>query len=417
MPDITTSLPSRDVLIITGGTSPQVVTETVYALVLAKTASEQRPFFPGRIVCVVTANVAERFGDRLVQALESLAAEVGVAAAWGTPVIAVPKLGDGTLLEDVRSQDDSVLFGDFITELVRQETQDPATRVYLSLAGGRKTMTYYGGAARGRWGRPQDKLLHVLLGVSPNAANPTLRPEDFERLDEFWFPRKNRSALPSTGSRQADGIDAGDAIVNLHEVPFVPLRDLLPPWVTAEPLSYAAWVERFRAALADRLILRLTAATRHVQIGDLADFHLAPNEFALYQLMAEWARDEIPGAGPEGVGPDHHGWLTTDILAWPELADPNPIWRFMEIYASACVCESEKPDLMRHNITPKPANQEQREGNRRFFTPILSRLRDQIQIQVKFPSIINRFCPPKITSKKEKKFGLCLSPKEISILY
>jgi CRISPR-associated protein (TIGR02584 family) len=69
----------REVLIVTGGMTPQVVTETVYAL--AKRAPD--PLIPAKIVCVVTGGSRQRFGAPLAEALASLCDELGIAAAWG----------------------------------------------------------------------------------------------------------------------------------------------------------------------------------------------------------------------------------------------------------------------------------------------------------------------------------------------
>ena len=150
--------PMTDVLIVTGGLTPQVVTATVYALSLAYKKHGPQSFLPMRIICVVTGNVAERFGSHLENALSRLAEDVGLSVTWGPLIIAVPKTASGDHLADVRTDDDAVLFGDFISELVRNETSDPQSRVYLSLAGGRKTMSFHGGAAMGLWARPQDLL-------------------------------------------------------------------------------------------------------------------------------------------------------------------------------------------------------------------------------------------------------------------
>jgi CRISPR-associated protein (TIGR02584 family) len=411
----------REVLIVTGGLTPQVVTETVYGLARPNQRVDEADvptndrIVPHRIICVVTQGVARRFLDELDDALLNLAKEWDIEPRWGKPLVQVPTDG-GRLLTDVRTYEDSVVFGDFVTELVRRETLDDDTRVHLSIAGGRKTMSFHGGAALGLWGRPQDQLSHVLVAVNPEAKgrDPSLEPEDFEHSSEFWHPTRNDHWI--TG-RDGKRVNARDAAIDLADVPFVPLRDLLPPWMAEETLSYRALVERFRAALSRRLVLRLTTSQRRVRIGQFAEFRLPPVQFALYQLMAEWACDEIPGAGPAGIGgKEHRGWLTTDMLAKPHLVrHVNPIERYLRIYDSVSALESAKAPKIRDQITPHPNNTRQERDNRRYFRDKLSHLRKRIARELKIPVLFGRFGSPPHPSSKEKKFGLELTKDEIII--
>ncbi len=403
----------RNVLIVTGGQTPQVVTETVWALA----RRPDNPFFPDRIVCVVTGAVAARFYGELTAALDQLAEQWNLQPRWGKPEVAIPLFADGTPVNDVRDHAGSVLFADFITELVRRETADPRVRLHLSLAGGRKTMSYHAGAAMGLWGRPQDELSHVLVGIRPDAAlrEPPLQAEEFERSNGFWFPTPRDCEIPGGNGRM---VNAREAVIDLSDVPFVSVRDLLPSSMVGERLSHETWVRRFREAVAGRLVLHLTTAERQVRIGDLADFKLPPIEFALYQLMAEWAQQEIRGGGPGGIGPAHAGWLTMAMITHPEMVPMvNPIERLIEIYTSTCVEGSDKGEQMSYNITPRPENDTQRKNNGIYLATPLSRLRKRIAKELGHHLMVcERFSPPAMTSKKGNAFGLRLRPEEIVIV-
>jgi hypothetical protein len=90
----------------------------------------------------------------------------------------------GQFLDDIREGSHNEALGDFIAGFIREKSQDSNTRLHCSLAGGRKTMSFYLGSALQLFGRPWDKLYHVL--VSP----------EFESHPEFYYkPRKDRSYL------------------------------------------------------------------------------------------------------------------------------------------------------------------------------------------------------------------------------
>ncbi len=399
----------RKVLIVTGGTSPQVVTETVFAL--ARRADD--PFVPDDIICVVTKTVAKRFHAELEARLHELAAEWEIEEAWGDVNVQIPTV-DGEWLDDVRSHEQTVVFGDFVSEVVRRQTSDDDARVHLSIAGGRKTMSYYGGAAMALWGRPRDELSHVLVGVSAAALaqDPTLRPEDFESHPDFWYPSRADREITT---RQGRVVNAREATIDLSDAPFVPLRGLLPPWVIESRTrrSYAVWVQRVRAALAPALTLHLVPNKRRIVIGDLADFTMEPVQFALYQLMAEWARERRPGAGPEGSGPEHRGWLSLDMLAAPESVSPNPVRRLIEIYQSLKL-DPEEAKALRHSIKPDAKTEDDGKANAKFLSPYLSRIRSVVEQNLVLPALYERFAPRKI-DRRQRRFGLSLLPREITI--
>ena len=75
------------VLIVTGGQTPQVVSETVFALTRRSPAA----FVPDKIICVVTEATADRFRNELPGRLSRMAQEWCVEAKWGDLDIQVPR--------------------------------------------------------------------------------------------------------------------------------------------------------------------------------------------------------------------------------------------------------------------------------------------------------------------------------------
>ena len=85
---------------------------------------------------------------------------------------------------------------DAITERLRAFTADPETALHVSIAGGRKTMGYYLGYALSLFGRPQDRLSHVL--VSP----------PFESHPQFYYPSPGERVIHTLGPNPQP-LDAG----------------------------------------------------------------------------------------------------------------------------------------------------------------------------------------------------------------
>jgi hypothetical protein len=108
--------------------------------------------------------VQHRFRDELDTALRRLRQELAVDADWGLrPIewdrgrdglfVAAPRAAeDNGVVQDIRSDREAAVFGDLVARLVWHEMQDAEARVRLSLAGGRKTMSFHGGAAKSLFG-------------------------------------------------------------------------------------------------------------------------------------------------------------------------------------------------------------------------------------------------------------------------
>src|SRR5579885_2566058 len=168
----------RDVLVAVCGLTPQVVTETLWAL-----HHRTPPIHPAEVWILTT----ER-GRRKCR--EALLAPSGAVARYvreyrprpgprcGPAQVIVLKGADGRPLDDVRSERDSRAIADQLAEFLRRQTERVHTRLHCSVAGGRKTMGVLLAAALQLYGRPEDRLYHVL--VTP----------EFESLAAFYFPPK-----------------------------------------------------------------------------------------------------------------------------------------------------------------------------------------------------------------------------------
>lgn len=155
--------PKRRVLLAVTGLSPQIVTETLYALM-----REGADAVPHEVHIITTVEGAERV--RLALLSEQLGWFQRFLADFHLPAITfnaeciqVLRGPDGMPLTDIRSAEDNACAADQIAEAVRRFTADEQVHLHLSLAGGRKTMGFFAGYALSLWGRDGDRLTHVLV--------------------------------------------------------------------------------------------------------------------------------------------------------------------------------------------------------------------------------------------------------------
>lgn len=188
---------TRNILIGLSGLTPQVISETLYCL-LSQKKIEVDEFF------VITTGK----GKEIIQGKGSLPPLKNELERMGkVHQFKIPEFDPGRhvfiakedyeLLEDVRTNKENELFPNFIVDFIRSHTAGD-TNLYCSLSGGRKTMSVAMAYAMSLYGRPGDRLYHVI-------ADP-----EFEATKQFF---------PETAAE-------GKKLV-LSEVPFVRLRDKL----------------------------------------------------------------------------------------------------------------------------------------------------------------------------------------------
>lgn len=263
------------------GLSPQVVTETVYALAVMA----QPPFIPTEVRVLTTREGADR------ARLSLLSPEPGwfrrLLREYDLPEIAfdegsiqVLRSPAGEMIDDIRTEDDNRWAADAIARQIRDLTADDECALHVSIAGGRKTMGFYMGYALSLYGRPQDRLSHVLVSAP------------FESHPSFYFPTRTRQVIysPPPDSRP---LDTSTACVTLAEIPFVRLRSALN---TADASALATFSGAVSAAQ-DHLgppRLRINLKGRFIQAAAKV-VTLRPSEMAFYSMLARRAAAGLPG--------------------------------------------------------------------------------------------------------------------------
>jgi CRISPR-associated protein (TIGR02584 family) len=271
--------PPRRILLAVTGLSPQIVTETVYALA----TRQDKAWIPDEVHLISTTKGADN------ARLKLLSNEPGwfhrLRADYALPAIEFPEThihiirrSDGSLLDDIRDDADNTLAADFICEKVRELTSSTHSELHASIAGGRKTMGFYLGYAMSLYGRPQDRLSHVLVS------------EPFETLPDFFYPTPATRVI---NDRNGLALDCRDARVWLGDIPFVRLRENLPQDLIEGRASYSQAVSEVQKALPP-LQLVLHPQTRTLILGG-EHLTLSPVHFAFYWVFAERAKQTLSG--------------------------------------------------------------------------------------------------------------------------
>ncbi len=270
---------TRRILIAVTGMSPQIVTETLYALAVAA----EPAFVPTEIHLVTTQTGAERAQDSLLRPNDGwfhrLRRDYDLPPiAFDEGRIHVLKDATGQPLDDIRTPEDNTAAADAITRLLRELTSDDACALHASIAGGRKTMGFYLGYALSLYGRDQDRLSHVL--VDP----------PYESSRDFYYPTPYSMSITSRSTT----VDAKDGEVMLAEIPFVRLHHGVDERLATGAVSFSqAVADAQREILPVALIL--DPASQTVTAGG-ESFKLEPSKFALYWMLADRASTRRGGA-------------------------------------------------------------------------------------------------------------------------
>ncbi|RAU17622.1 TIGR02584 family CRISPR-associated protein [Nitrincola tibetensis] len=246
----------ENLLLAVTGMSPQVITETLYAL-----HKNGQPW-PNRICLITTDKGMQKALHTLVEQgnLDTLCDELNRPRfALSALEIRVVPDSEGLRMNDARSAADHEALADFITNSVRQLTADKNLSIHASIAGGRKTMTFYLGYAMSLFGRHHDRLSHVLVN------------EPFENRSDFFFPtNKSKILLKREGDECV--IDAKDAVVTLADIPFVRQRNHLPRLIMddlGESLSYRHLMNLINLGdIPNQIILRVIVNEKRIHILD-----------------------------------------------------------------------------------------------------------------------------------------------------
>ncbi|SJM89894.1 CRISPR-associated protein [Crenothrix polyspora] len=231
----------KRILLAVSGMSPQIVTETLYALAQPET---EQAFIPTDIHLISTTTGKNKAMLELLHPqtgkFYQLCKDYGLEGIHFTSdnIHVIPDK-NGLLLDDIKTPEENEAAADFITQKVNELTRDTESALHVSIAGGRKTMGYYLGYALSLYGRAQDRLSHVLV------------TDRYESLKDFFYPTIDSQVIYD---RDNQPLDTQAAQVVLASIPFVRLRSGLPHFLLEGTASFNDSIRFARTLKADPLL-------------------------------------------------------------------------------------------------------------------------------------------------------------------
>lgn len=271
--------PLRKVLIAIVGMSPQVVTETLWAL------RRERGFIPDEIRVILTRAARDCVVHDLLDPLEgrfhAFCRDYGLVGRirFDESCVTVVTDADGRELDDIRTPEESAAAADTIVRVIGNVCSDPNTIVHVSIAGGRKSMGFFAGYAMSLFARPRDSVSHVLVN------------DPFESNRDFFYPPPEEKEIVNA---RGESVSSSLARVMLADIPIVRLRAGLPEDLLTGDASFGLAVEEAQRTLFPSTALVLRGDARGI-VCDGVEVPLAPAQYAVLHWMAERAkRREAP---------------------------------------------------------------------------------------------------------------------------
>lgn len=264
----------REILIFVAGATPQIITETIYAL-----AMQNPPVYADELHIITHSHgkqlIIQKLGkDGVLQQLCSEYAIPRLSLSDANFLVITDQ--DGNELSDIRTVADNEQAGDQIAAFLRTKAAEPSVRLHCSLSGGRKTMTHYMGIAFQLFARQWDRLYHVM--VAP----------EFEKVEQFFYPPKQPQQLNVKNRTGEVIINTADANVSLVQLPMIYLRDKVPSQATTIREIVAEGQKEIDMAATQRPV-RVNLAERTLYIGDTL-IDLSPIQLMLYTTFLNLKR-------------------------------------------------------------------------------------------------------------------------------
>lgn len=271
---------SRRVLLVVMGMTPQIVTETLYKLAVRSTPA----FVPTEVHLITTKEGA----NSARPALLGLHDQSGWFArlcddydlhgiSFDEEMIHIISDTEGQFIDDNQSTEHNRIAADFITDKVRSFTEGDDSALHVSLAGGRKTMSFYAGYALSLYGRWQDSLSHILVN------------EPFQLNKDFFYPRSVAQRLEINGKYYS----TDEANIILSDIPFVRMRYGIPEPLLAGKAGFQQTIEAIQRSFEPPRVC-VDISRKAVYLNGQC-VKLDDSELALYLWMA---KKRVAGSAP-----------------------------------------------------------------------------------------------------------------------
>ena len=262
----------KNILLAVVGLSPQVITETLFAL-----HQQNRHVDAIHVITtrqgkeMINANLLSHKDGEYFKYLREYDIGSGSVDFDFDHVHAVTD-ENGIEIDDIEGEEESEWLLKKSLELTFQLTKNPNTTVYFSIAGGRKTMSACLMLAAQLYGRPQDRVYHVL--VSP----------EFESSRDFYYPPKISVPVELRDKNGEHYIkETRYAKVNLIPIPFISIRDQLSDDMLEEPKDPPTLM--LSLVKEEPSCLTIDLPPGKIAFKNL-EFDMMPARLALYDLFA-----------------------------------------------------------------------------------------------------------------------------------
>lgn len=264
--------------------SPAIVTETLYALV------KEHDFVPDEVHIITTLDGQEKVRRLLLDAetghfhafLRDHLPDRSIRFDDSTVhLIGQDEHSQGTALVDIQDGDDNRQAAHTIYRVLRQLKTARPTQLHASVAGGRKSMSFYMGQAFSLVAEPGDRLSHVLVN------------EPFETVPDFFYPPSQPRLFTTRAGQQVSSADARLQLADLRVIQLGRMLGELPPKALTS-LDFAIDIAQATVSAPEvRLVWNKTEEVGQVEmLGEV--IALSRQKFVMLALHAI-ARQELRG--------------------------------------------------------------------------------------------------------------------------
>lgn len=289
----------KNVLFLVTGMTPQIITETVWALACDPNLADDERFVPDEIWVLSTDDglnqiKATLFDEGVFEQFKKDYPIIAKVAFDKNHLCVIQK--DGTPLKDLKTPGDNELSANLICQQVRNFTQDDNVRLHVSIAGGRKTMGFYAGYALSLYGRPQDGMSHVLVD------------SEFESAIGFYYPTQTDYYV--TQRHTGKKLNAKDAQIWLANIPFVRMSEAISDkHQLKQGASFSEVVEVINRSF-EPITLTLFVKKRLVQINEQEPKKINPINFAFLHWFCDY---HLQGKGIKAPTNNKTDYATDEI--------------------------------------------------------------------------------------------------------
>ena len=319
----------RTVLLATVGTSPAVLTETVWALAHPAKKGAER-VVPDEVVALTTLRGKKSIEDQLLGPGGAWSRLVAALGKEGIPVEGKLAFGEASIklldhgksfLEDIRTAEENESVANVFLEEVTKVTETGNTRLFASIAGGRKTMGALLLSCMCLRGREQDRVLHILVS----------EPFESRLVPPFFFPDGAKHVFEDPATRKKRTLRGCDARLDLIDLPFVKMRGWYQDKFKELPRRYSELVRAAQSsgpkAAPQKPMLKFDF-THGSFFVDETSVRLSATEFVA--LSVDLLRDPknlldaMPAAHAAAAKDHNHGWFQ-DFADGSRFSSPDTV--------------------------------------------------------------------------------------------